>query len=367
MNDLLDKQLRVWGARARASAPEVGVPVERLADRRRKPLGAAIAAAAAVAAIAVGISVVQHGGPDSGRGPAGGTASAPPGYRAVTFHGLTIDVPSAWPLTAMTCGQPTQDTVILPVATVALCGFGSDEKLTTVTFSEGSDPGGPELDAQMTSTTATTITGTRAKKMLGTTRQGSVVIQFGVPAVDASVTIASPARSNAEQLAASLRIVQRDSNGCLAKDSEVSVIPTGRAPARAGAATSIVPGDPIRMTICRYEATLIEQSSSLDRAQQARLRSVLDALPPGLDDMGGSGPQCRRSATDPGSTTGPDAGDSEAYRIQADYGAGPPVVVIVRLGQCRDIGASNGTATGKPTSELPDELQSLVGMTQMPG
>jgi hypothetical protein len=363
----LDEKLREWGAQQRASAPGIAVPAERLIDRRRRPLIAVVGAAAAVAAIAVGISVVQNGGSGSGRGPAGGTASAPPGYRAVTFHGLTINVPSAWPLTATSCRQPTQDTVILPVATVALCGGGSNEKLTTVTFSEGSDPGGPELEAQMTSTTTTTISGTRAKKMLGTTRQGSVVIRFEVPAVDASVTIASPARSGAEQLAASLRIVQRDSNGCLAKATDVSVIPTGRAPARPGAATSIVPDDPIHMTVCRYEAAQIEQSSSLDSAQRARLRSVLNALPPGLDDMGGSGPECRRSATDAGSTTGADAGDSEAYRIQADYAAGPPVVVIVRLGQCHNIGASNGTATGKPTSELPDELQSLAGMTQMPG
>jgi hypothetical protein len=277
----------------------------------------------------------------------------------VKFHGLAINVPSSWPMNATQCGQATQDTVVYP-GVVPLCLGDINEKLTVVVWSDGSTPGGPELDAQAIATTSTAISGAPAKKITARTRQGRFVIQFEVPAVDASVTIASPDRSTSERLAASVRIVQRDRNGCPAKAADVSTIPTGQPPARPGAAKSLLPGDPVRVTVCRYLAALIEQSSSLDSAHQAGLRSALNALPPGLR------PECRRKITDPGSTMGADAGDSEAYRIQADYSTGPRVVVIVRLGVCRQLGASNGTVTGKPTTQLMDVLAAIVGTAQTP-
>jgi hypothetical protein len=268
-------------------------------------------------------------------------------------------------MNATRCGEATQDTVVYP-GVVPLCFGGRNETLTTVMWGEGTTGGGPAIDAQVTATSTTTISGTAATKITARTQQGRLVIGLKVPAVEASVTVTSPDRSTAERLAASVRIVQRDRNGCPAKATDVVTIPSGRPPARPGAAASLLPDHPVRVTVCRYLAALIEESSSLDPAHQARLQSALNTLPPGLEPMGGSGPQCRPAATDPGSTTGPDAGDSEAYRVQADYSNGPPVVVIIRLGQCRDIGASNGTTTGKPTTQLIDELESIVGTAQMP-
>jgi hypothetical protein len=365
----LDDQLRAWGAQQRRSGPNIAVPVERFVTRRRRPVAAIVGAAAVIVAIALGVSVLRGGGTNHPSGGAqaspGPQASAPPGYQAVTFHGLAINVPSSWPMNATRCGQATEDTVVYP-GVVPLCFGGINEKLTIAVWSDGSTPGGPELDAQGTATTSTAISGTPAKKITARTRQGRFVIRFEVPAVDASVTVASPDRSTAERLVASVRIVQRDRNGCPAKATDVSTIPTGQPPARAGAATSLLPNDPVRVAVCRYLAALIEQSSSLDSAHQAGLRSALNALPPGLLHFQDSGPECRRRITDPGSTMGSDAGDSEAYRIQADYSTGPSVVIIVRLGVCRQLGASNGTVTGKPTTQLMDDLAAIVGTAQTP-
>jgi RNA polymerase sigma-70 factor (ECF subfamily) len=70
---------------------------------------------------------------------------------------------------------------------------------------------------------------------------------------------------------------------------------------------------------------------------------------------------CRSPVTAVGSLTGPPAEDSAAYLIRADYASGPSVTVVVRLGLCGDLGASNGTRTGQRPTELAEWLSRIAG------
>jgi hypothetical protein len=47
--------------------------------------------------------------------------------------------------------------------------------------------------------------------------------------------------------------------------------------------------------------------------------------------------------------------------VTATYDTGPDVVVLARLGQCGDLGASNGTRTGQRTDALAAQLVSAAG------
>lgn len=118
------------------------------------------------------------------------------------------------------------------------------------------------------------------------------------------------------------------------------------------------------MTICRYVGGLIEQSATLDGSDRAALVSLMNGLPAGVSRANPAtyAPTlCRRPDTSPGSTDGGTAIDSEAYLIHAHYDTGPSVAVVVRLGFCGDLGASNGSRTGRRTQALAAQLTKLVG------
>jgi hypothetical protein len=286
---------------------------------------------------------------------------APPGRRPVTFHGLAIDVPTTWGLNATRCGGPLRDTVILPGA-VAACGVTRVPKVTSVEFVERQVP---DLRSTLTDARSSTfvLDGQPATRLVGR-RDGLVVIAVTVPSVSAQVVITSPKSALAQSLAATLTITAADANGCPTHAPNTSALPTRERASRSGAADSLIPGTPRQVTVCRYLATLIEQSTRLDARHRATFVATLNALPAGLSraDPKTYVPEiCRQPATSAGSVDDLTAMDSEAYLVTATYETGPDVVVLVRLGQCGDLGASNGTRTGQRTDALAEQLVSAAG------
>jgi hypothetical protein len=354
----IDERLRVWARAQRSSAPDVAVRVERLAEShgRMMPM---LAAAAAVLAVAGGITAVKLTDRESASHHS--DATTPAGDQQIVFHGLAIDVPQSWPLNAMRCGQPIRDTVVLP-GPVDLCGStGPPPAFTSVQFGEGGLDGPPgTLTEHAGETSVAGETATRASGWSSTL----YVIAVTVPALSASVTISSPAQATAEALAATLTVVDRDSNGCQAHASNVSALPTGESPIRPGAQESLIPGTPMGLTVCRYVRGLVEQSSSLDAQARESLLDVVNSLPEGLSRADPKDYLPELCSGSPSSSTlNGHLMDSEAYVIRADYASGPSVTVVVRLGLCGDLGASNGTRTGQRQDSLLEPLLRAAGET----
>lgn len=383
-DDELDARLRAWGAAARGSAAGIPTPAAAAVRpvARRSRLLPAMAGAAVVLAVAGGVTAAQlsssgghRAGPAAGTGaptwqsvPAHSAGTPPPpppaGQQQIVFHGLAIEVPARWPLNATSCGTPQRDTVVLPGA-VPACLSASHPSVTSVEFFEDQFGGlaGTLTDARATSASvagrpATRLTGQRAQP------PHLQVVAISVPALFAQVVISSPKRSTADDLAATLTVVGADQNGCSAQDRGLGELPTGRPPARLGAGQQLLPGTPTGITVCRYVGGLIEQSTTLDASARAALVSLLNGLPPGVsrtDPTTYLPSLCREPATAPGSVSGDTAGDSEAYLIRASYGSGPDVDVVVRLGWCGDLGASNGTRTAQRTMALGEAVAKLAG------
>jgi len=124
----------------------------------------------------------------------------------------------------------------------------------------------------------------------------------------------------------------------------------------------LVPGQPTRIAVCRYMSGLVEQSAVLSDAAARALVSVLDALPTGVSVADPTTYLPSLCAT-AGSTsrTGGDAMDREAYVVRADYPSGPSVTVVIRLGLCGDLGASNGTHTGQREDTLLQAMFEVAG------
>lgn len=385
-DDELDARLRAWGAAARSGAPEVQVPAagsDRVAHRSW--LLPALAGAAVVLAVAGGVTAVQlasgggHGpGPAAGSGapdrePAPvhstGTRPVPPpaGQQQVVFHGLAIDVPASWPLNATRCGTPMRDTVVLPGA-VPLCLVLRPPAVTSVEFYENRLKGLTET-LSGARTAEVSIDDRPATRLSGIRKQSPHlhIAAVAVPSLSAQVVISSPDQASAEALAATLTIQTVDQNGCSARAAGLGVFPILQGSTRPGVDQKLVPGTPARVTVCRYLGGLIEQSTTLDASQRTALVSLLNGLPSGLSQ---ANPHtylpslCRMPATSPGSVTGETASDSEAYLVQASYDSGPDVDVVVRLGLCGNLGASNGTRTGQRTMALAERMASLAGASQ---
>lgn len=417
-DDELDRRLRDWGTQAGDAArnpygPAVTHRVDSI-DRpsaRRSRLVPALAVAAAVATLVAGVRAAQSGGSAGGRtavyatgsgdvypstgvsenrqssasatnsnrpstspvsngglqpNPSPGPAPVSAGQQRIVFHGLSIDVPADWPLNARHCVTPIKDTVILP-GPVFDCMSTIHPAVTSVEFTDG------PLDWLRDTltdvrTSATSVDGQPATRLAGQDPDASqpYVIALNVPSLPAQVVIRSPQQAIAQALADSLAIADVDPNGCASRHARLGVLPTSQPPARPEADSTVVPGTPTGVTICRYEAGLLEQSTSLDAADRTSLVKLLNSLPTGLSQLmpkSYSPTICRNPASAPGSLTGLTALDSEAYLIHVLYQSGPTLDVVVRLGRCGMLGASNGTRTGQLTMDM-QRLMIMAGSTQ---
>ncbi len=393
----MDERLRAWASAARRAAPRPDLAAVRVhasrTARRSRMLATIGVGAAVIIAIAGATTAVQlardsaipaaqptASSPDAvatgpstsdGSGPGASTAAGTTGsgaapaatkMRQVVFHGLAIEVPAGWPLNALQCTSPIRDTVVLPGPRTT-CAGPVHPQVTSAEFFEGT-AGGLAGSLTSTRTEPATVDGVTATRLTGTADHGVHVVTVTVPSLQAQVVIRSPDAGRAARLADSLTIVRTGPDGCSSRDDDLGVLPVGEPAARPGADQRLVPGTPTSVVICRYLAGLIEQSTALDAADRASLVSLLNGLPEGLSRANPqhfSPESCRSPVTAIGSLTGQQADDSAAYLIRAEYPSGPSLTVVVRLGLCGDLGASNGTRTGQRTMDLTERLARLAG------
>lgn len=366
----IDARLSEWGRASRAAARPVGVPAELLAAPARTAggktllrIGGAIAMAAVVAATVIGLPRYLHRG-QTGATSIGGvtsTATARPGFKTVTFHGLSITVPSSWLING---GEPcklNREIVRLPGARLA-CGYADTPSIAFVEFKEGSEPLGLTGPIKVTKTKISGIAATRSDGRWA----ARAAFEYAVPKLWASVLIVPAQGQTGADLAGSLQVNAVDSHGCPSVASDVAELPRNKPPARDGAADTLVPGRPDVLRVCRYFAGRLEQGDTLTGPQAAGLTTVLAQLPAGLSRaVAGTfwAPMCNTPAEGPNTVDGKDFSDAEAYRIEADYPTGKPVIVIARLELCGDLGASNGSRTGQRTDALARALMEIGGQS----
>lgn len=359
-----DELLRAWGAAVRQAAPPVDIPQSGFTPGHRGRI-AAMAAAAVVVLVVAGIVTWASSGSRKAVAPPAHptttTALIPAGLKQVVFRGLGITVPASWPLDNEMCGEPKSNTVVLAHSGEFACLAPHRTDVTSVNFSEFVTG----LSHGMTGVRSSEITvdGQRATRIVGERRgQRAEIVVVG--ALWVSVEIDAPTQAAADALASTLRIVKHDGNGCASSDLTTAALTTGRPPVRAGAGAALIPGAPTAVRICRYVATRIEQSAVLGAATRSSFVALLNSLPPGLSRGTTVTPaECRKSSDPPGSVTYVNRSDSEAFAVHASYATGPEVVVVIRLGECGDLGASNGTRTSQWTTNLIDKLASIVGVT----
>ncbi|HTZ44644.1 MAG TPA: hypothetical protein VMB79_12350 [Jatrophihabitans sp.] len=363
-DDLEDKLLR-WGRAAREGVTDLPTlqPAGRVGVTRQR-MSIQLAGGAALVVLAAAIVIVLPG--HLGRrgvpaapslGGVNSTAHAGAGERVVTFHGLSITVPSSWALTVGDPCSPKVSTVELPGQSDA-CGHGATPALTFVEFGDGGE--NPIPVAGVRSRQDLMLDGVAATRVEGVLDRP--VLAYVVPSLQVDVVIRPGTDAVADMLARTLAVNSVDSHGCRSSVNDVRTL-TGRAPAqRKGASGALIPPGPAAVTLCRYVGGRLEQGARLTGGQLRDFVAALNAQPAGLSR---STDRVPASACKPpsglGSVNGATVDDSQAYRLEASYPAGPSVVVAARLGWCGALGASNGSLTAQRTVTLVGLLTGLVG------
>jgi hypothetical protein len=365
----IDGRLSEWGRAARAAARPATMPAALTAPPARAAVGktlvgaaGAIALAALVAATVIGLPRYLRLDQTAAPSIAGvtSTATAGPGFQVVTFHGLSITVPDSWQMNVHEPCSITREVVLLP-GYRTLCKGPDIPSIAFVEFIEGSDPLGLSGPLETTETTVSGVAATRTDGFW----QARKAFAYTVPTLEASVRIVPAQGQTGADLAGSLQVNAVDSHGCRAAVSDVAELPRNKPPARDGAADMLVPGRPDSLRVCRYFAGRLEQGAALTGAQATGLATVLAQLPAGLSraDPDTYLPSlCHTPATGLNTLDGKYRGDLETYRIEADYPSGDPVIVVVRLGLCGDLGAANGSRTGQRTDALVKALTQVAGV-----
>jgi hypothetical protein len=362
----LERDAQRWQLALDERPSDVRIEAAPAARRHRRWVAPLIAAAAVVVVAAGALAAAQLAGRHSSHRPAAPSPSVslpapvPAGQQRITYHGLAVDVPSSWRLNDARCGTPIHDTVMLP-GLVASCAINRPPKIVSVQFAGPNALWTDGLTSKTTRTVAIDGISTTIVEGQDTALHQAVVT---VPSRSAVALLSAPQESQVIQLIASLSIVDVDANGCLSKASEVLDLSTARPSARAGIGRALIPGAPAQVSICRYEAGWIEQSATLTGARRDAFVQALNAAPPGYSIAAKNSylpSTCRTTATSPGSLTGRDAMDSEAFLVTAHYPSGPDLVVIARLGFCGRLGESNGTRQAQVTRLVQDQIGGTAG------
>jgi hypothetical protein len=256
-----------------------------------------------------------------------------PGLRPVSFHGLTIDVPQHWPVNALQCTTPTNNTVVMAPLALRSCWLGQPPGLSVV---ELAPLGWGPIDH-------------------GEPGRARIVVRR--PELDAQVTITSPDAALARQIAGSLRRTPVDFAGCADRVGQLRA-PDLAAPQRPGADRVLVPGQPVQGGVCRYEAGWLARSASLTGDRLAELVGTLNRL------LHGS------SRRDPQTFLAEAVCPEERARgavVHLRYGDGQPLTVWVNISGCDQLGAANGTVQAQRRDALPELMMELVGLYSWPG
>jgi hypothetical protein len=353
----LDAMLIDWGNAARTAAEHHPPATLAAAPRRPRRMGwqlTAGAVAVALAAVtAVGLPKLVDKGdhrPAVSTPATTRTASAPPGFQVVTFHGLSITVPQSWQV--MVGGSCTLNNNIVQLPGGApLCGMPPYLDLTIVEFFDNL----PLSVISAARTTETTISGLPATRTEGIEGRRPA-LAYTVPALHASVLIKPARGKSGEDLAASLQVNEVDVHGCRAKVSPIATLPLPTGTAHHGPAGMLVPSAPVSAIVCRYNAGWLESGNLLTGSALHSFVDTLNSLPPGLSRA--NNPSLMHCGTQ--DLNDRLAADLEAYRIEMRYPQGPPMVLFARFGQCGELGISNGIRTAQRTDALVNLLLHTV-------
>jgi hypothetical protein len=352
----LEAALTEWGRAARSAAGRQ--PMPDLTPRARSPrhfgwqLAAGVTAVAVAAALAVGLpKLLAKNNTDPLHGITS-TASAPPGFQVITYHGLSITVPTSWLVSiGMACPAPSRNLIVLP-------GTGPACLPTEIAIVEF---GGLQPMTNITSSRQVSIDGVPAVRLEGDL--GRPAVAYVVASLKASVLIYPTASQPADDLAAGLRVNAVDVHGCRSRISNAIEFPP--APTKSGAVDTLIPGQPESMRSCRYEDGWLEQGGTLSGAVLRSFVTTVNGLPPGLSRAGQFGLiQCPGG---PSVANGePPPGPGDLYRFEFHYPDGPSVLVTARVGWCGVLGISNGSRSGQLTDALLRLLSDTVGVADWP-
>lgn len=253
MSDL--EQLITDTLRERAGAlPAAELPRLALAvrPRRRRVVWTVATAAVVAAALVVGVATWQ--GSRHRAASSGVVAPVPAGLQEVSYHGITLDVPSSWVVTRAWCSAPTVDAVVPDDGWGYSCPYRGGPSPTAAPVSRVDlQPYGPErtgvLDAQSLATRPVVVDGHPAREGAGALATVAAVSVLAIPDPGVLVTVTGPAQRTAAALFASVRIVPVDRLGC--RSHLTSATPTGNP-----AADRLVPPGPVAGVVCQYLSVL---------------------------------------------------------------------------------------------------------------
>ncbi len=334
-------------------APEganlVGDVRARAAHHRAGQWGAAGLAAAAVILVILGVAAVM---PAGGNGRSRSPVAALSGTltQSVSYHGVEVRVPASWRVNDTRCGTPMHDTVLIEDGSpTTLCGvLRPPDHLTVVRLTRIDSPEG--LARARVANIAATVTGRPAMRGTGTPAGGEKRLDVLVlPTAGVVVSVEAPNPATAQRLLATARLVHIDDLGCLDRvTSRMKTVINHRF----GGPDPLVPGRPSQATICRYSGDWLARSVRLAPDDLAKLVSIFNSLPPGVSQPG------------PEFSEIPNLCAQDVHRmflIRFDYPAGSPVVVVARIGGCKDLSARSRTRTSKINGALVKFLISAAG------
>jgi hypothetical protein len=327
---------------------------QRRTRRRRRGWASTALVTAAIVAVATLLTVSAHNGGQNStvtapsQSPSPGTI--PPGTQPVSYHGVEIFVPAAWKINDERCGTPEANTVLVSRSNNGLCSDGGPTGLTVVRIAPATtDPGTIVSDIAALATTATTVDGQPA-------RRGSGVLAYAhtlqhvlvLPGPNVFVSVESPNAKAAATILDSVRITPIDLNGCV--DRVTTLVAT--LSSRPDATAALVPGRPIRATVCSYSDFRVIDSEPVPAARLSTLISTFNGLPVGLSypgtGFGGSPAVCAEDLRN-------------GFIVHFSYTAGSQLDVYVHIGDCTTLSASNGARTTKINAPLVNTLLDLVG------
>lgn len=291
-------------------------------------------------------------------------ATAPAGFRPVTFHGVTVDVPAEWTTDGTHCGRPIEPTVVLAHAAVPACGLGTIPAVPSLELGVLPPPGRSTSPLDSGVWTPTTAAGVAALRQDSPATPTWAVVTSAVAFPDrrAVLTVRAPEQSAVDAILATLRPDTVDVNGCPAQIDVTDPLAVGHPAVRPDAGSTVIPDGATSMTVCTYGDGLIESSGALDDTARATLTTAIDAAPAGLSIVDPA-----TYATDGCAPDGFFVSPERVLRLLVGYPAGPEVTVTARLSQCGTSGVSNGTVVHQITDDLTLALMDAGHLESGPG
>lgn len=322
--------------------------------RRRHRTRQVVSAAAALGAVTVlavaGFSVLR----DERPAPTQGLASeprgpqVPPGQQPVSFHGLQLFVPAGWTINKTDrCGTPDADTVITPFSSSLACkspASGIDRGFTIAHMITLDNPDAQRYSASATETT--TVNGHEARRG-STTKAGRTLATLIVPDAQAAISVSSPTAAEAREILDTTQVVPVDSHGCVDR----SDLQPPRSPDGDADEGKVVPGSPSGASACRYADGWLAFSARLGVADTSAFQAILNGLAPGQST--------NTTMTEIEAACAADA--RRGFLLTFAYADREDVAVLIRIGGCAYLGATNGARSGKINEQLVDTLTQLLG------